>query len=84
MTTSSGEIPDGGLKDTQDDMAIDENACDLTGKPIAVSNQRPGLCVIGGIDTVEQLDKKVPNNNTCANTISSLCAASVRNMVPPV
>ena len=34
--TSSGETPDNGLKDTQDDMAIDENAGDFTGKPPAI------------------------------------------------
>ena len=79
MTTSSGKIPDGGLNDTQDDMAIDESACDLAGKPSAVPTQRPGLYVIGGIDTVEQLDK-----NTATNALSSLCAASVHNLVTPV
>ena len=40
MTTSSGDVPDDGLKDTQEDMAITD-ACDLAGKPSAVSKQRP-------------------------------------------
>ena len=84
MTTSSGEILDGGLKDTEDDMAVDENACDLNNKPPVVPNQRPGLCAIGGINTVDQLDQKVLNNNTAANAISFLCAASFHNMVTPV
>ena len=57
MTTSSGEIPNGGLNDTQDDMAIGENACDLAGKSPVVPTQRPGLCEIGGVDTVKQLNK---------------------------
>ena len=70
--TSSGEIADGGLKDTRDDMAIDENASDLTCKPPADPTQRLGFSMIGGIDTVDQLTKKVVNDNTAANTISSL------------
>ena len=84
MTTSSGEILDGGLKDTEDDMAVDENACDLNNKPPVVPNQRPGLCAIGGINTVDQLDQKVLNNNTAANAISTLCVDAVHNMVTPV
>ena len=77
--TPSNEITDSYLKDNQDDMAIDKKACDFAGKPLVVPNQQPGLCVIGGIDTVEQLDK-----NTSANAISSLRAASVYNLVTPV
>ena len=61
-------------------MAIDENACDLAGKTPAAPTQRPGLCVIDGIDTVEQLDK----NTAADNALSSLYAASVHNMVTPV
>ena len=56
MTTSSGDVPDDGLKDIQEDMAIDD-ACDLAGKPSAISKQRPGFYEIGGANTVEQLDK---------------------------
>ena len=75
MTTSSGDLPDDGLKAIQEDMAIDD-ACDLAGKPSAVSKQRLGFCEIGGAYTVEQLDK-----NTITNAISFLCTASFKNLV---
>ena len=40
MQKVGGDIADGGLKDTEDDMAIDAYAVDLTGKPPADPNQR--------------------------------------------
>ena len=52
------EIPDGGLKDTQDDMVIGKNVDDLTGKPFADPNTILGRCEIGGSDTVNLLVKK--------------------------
>ena len=39
--------------------------------------------MIGGIDTMDQLTKKVLNDNTATNAISSLQAAAVNNMVTP-
>ena len=60
MTTSSENVPYDGLKDTQEDMAID--ACDLAGK-----------------SSKEQLDK-----STAINAISSICVASLENLVTPV
>ena len=45
---------------------------------------RLGFSVIGGIDTVDQLTKKLLNDNTAANAISSLRAAALNNMVTPV
>ena len=77
MMTSSGEIPDSGLKDTQDDMVIGENAGDLTGKPFADPNTILGRCEIGGIDTVTMLSKKVLINNTAAAAEATAAAADV-------
>ena len=81
---SSGDIADGSLKDTEDDMAINENAGDLRGKPPADPSQRLGYSVIGGTNTVDQLTKQLLNNNTAANAISSLRAVALNNMVTPI
>ena len=70
--TASGDIADGGLKDTEDDMVIDENAVDLTDKPPVDPSQRLGYSEIGGTNTVDRLTKKLLNNNTTATVISSL------------
>mmetsp|Transcript_50094 Transcript_50094/g.56723 ORF Transcript_50094/g.56723 Transcript_50094/m.56723 type:complete len:80 (-) Transcript_50094:214-453(-) len=55
--TAGGDMANGGLAETKDDMAIDLTGGDLTSKDLADSVNQLGFCEIGGSNTFDLLDK---------------------------